>query len=206
MFNRKCKIVFIRPGSTIYTEQNRLYNHDDYPPISEKGKLEIEKISHWLKITNPKIDKIYTSTSLRAIQSTRIIAKSLKVDYELIDNLHERKSGIWGGLTFAQIEEKFPEMLAKYHKNPYGFWPEGGETTEQLNKRVNNILDKLVDENTCQRIILISHGGVIQSAVRKVLNIPPEDQAKVYIPTGSATQISYYEDWASLVYSGYMPL
>jgi len=60
MFERKCKIIFIRHGSTIYTEQKRLYDLDDYPPINEKGKKEVEKIANWLKMSNPNIDMIYS--------------------------------------------------------------------------------------------------------------------------------------------------
>ncbi len=205
MFDRKCKIIFIRHGSTIYTEQNRLYDLDDYPPINETGKIEMEEISKWLKTTNPNIDMIYTSSSLRSIQGSRIIAKSYKMDFEIVDNLYERRPGIWGGLTFKQIEEKYPEMLEQYHTNPCSFWPEGGETTVTLNKRVKQVLEELVNNNLRKRIIIVTHAGVIQAAVSQALGISPRNQAKVYVPNGSATQINYYSEWASLVYSGYLP-
>ena len=29
------------------------------------------------------------------------------IDYKIIDGLHERKAGLWAGLTFEQIEEKY---------------------------------------------------------------------------------------------------
>jgi len=36
--------------------------------------------------------------------------------------------------------------------------------------------------------------------------MPSDKIAKVFIKTGSATQISYYENWSSLVYSDYTPI
>ncbi|MDD3151130.1 MAG: histidine phosphatase family protein [Candidatus Gastranaerophilales bacterium] len=205
MFKRICKIIFVRHGSTIYTEQNRLYDIEDYPPLNEKGKEEMQKASNWLKINSPNIDKIYTSSSLRSIQSARIIAKNCKTDFEITDNLFERKAGIWGGLTFDQIEKKYPDMLNQYHKNPCSFWPDGGESTIEVISRTKKIIDDIVNSNYQKRIVVITHEGVIQSAVSLALGVTPENQTKIYAPTGSITQISYFTEWASLVYSGFIP-
>ena len=206
MFDRICKIIFIRHGATIYTDQNRLYDIDDYPPINEKGKKEMEKVANWLKVCNSGIDVIYTSSALRSIQSARILSKSFKTDFEILDDLYERRAGIWGGLTFKQIEEKYPEMLEQYHKNPCSFWPDGGETTIDVNKRVQKTIEKLVNDNFHKRILVITHSGVIQAAVGISISISPENQMRIYIPTGSATQINYYMEWQSLVYSAYLPV
>lgn len=206
MFTRKCKITFIRHGSTINTEENRLFDDENYPALNENGKKEIEKISNWVKAKGLKVDKIYTSSSLRTLQSAAIISKSCKQDFEVLTTLGSRKAGIWSGLTFNQIEKKYPSMLEEYHKNPDNYWPEGGENTLNVNERVKTTIDKIIEENTGNRIIIVTHCEVIQAAVRNALDIPMKNQFKVHIPTGSATQISYYEGWASLVYSGYLPV
>ena len=139
MFKRKCKVILIRHGATIYSEQKRLYDGEDYPPINQQGKTEMENLTKWLSLRVPHIDTIYTSSSLRAIQSTRIISKEYDIDYKIVDGLYERKAGIWGGLTFEQIEEKYPKMLEEYHKNPYEYCPEGGESTQDVRKRIDEI-------------------------------------------------------------------
>lgn len=206
MFDLKCKIIFIRHGATIYTEQKRLYDVDDYPPINEKGKREMEKISGWLKCCSPNIDAIYSGSALRSVQSARIIAKNFKKEFEILDNIYDRRSGIWGGMTFKQIEEKYPEILEQYHKNPNNFWPEGGESTKELNTRVTTPLNKLIQDNFQKKIIVITNVDIIQSAISLALDINPVNQTRVYIPSGSATQINYYAEWSSLVYSGYLPV
>ena len=43
-FNRKCKVTFICHGSTIYSEENRISDNENYPPLSDYGQEEIEKI------------------------------------------------------------------------------------------------------------------------------------------------------------------
>lgn len=206
MFKRKCKITFISHGATVYSEENRISDNENYPPINDSGQEEIEKICDWLKKRAVKNDKIYTGSSLRTVQTAHMISKVFKKDFEIIDGLHSRKYGVWGGLTFEQIENKYPQMLEQLHENPCSFCPERGEAILAFNKRISKIIKKIVEENTGNRIIIVTHPDVIQSAIGKAIQLPPQHQSKIYIKTGSATQISYFESWASLVYSGYVPL
>ena len=59
-----------------------------------------------------------------------------------------------------------------------------------------------MEENNSSRIIIVTHGEVIQSAVASILHIPADYQTRIIIPTGSATQISYFKGWSVLVYTG----
>jgi len=205
MFKRKCKVILIRHGATIYSEQRRLYDTEEYPPINQKGKDEMENITDWLVSRNVHVDAIYSSSSLRAVQSARILSKHYGIDYKEIDSLYERKAGIWGGLTFEQIEEQYPEMLEKYHENPYEYWPKGGETTQEVRTRIEKTLYELVQENQYKTIVIVTHEGVIQSAIASVLGVKPENQGKIIIPTGSASQINFYSEWATLAFCAHVP-
>lgn len=205
-FKRKCKITFIRHGATINTEDNRLFDDESYPAINANGKLEIENIANWVKKKGLKVDKIYSSTALRTTQSARILSQICNTDFETLEGLESRKMGIWSGLSFKEIEEKYPHTLEAYHKDPENYKTEGGETILELNKRIADVINKIIENNLNKRLIIVTHSDVIQAAIANALGIPVEHQFKVYIPTGSATQISYFEDFASLVYSGYLPL
>ena len=206
MFKRRCKIIFIAHGSTIYSEENRLSDKLDYPPLNENGYSEIEKICEFIKGRGVKLNKIYTSPSMCCVQSAEIIAEKLKQDFETVKELTNRKCGILSGLTFDQIEKKHPALLEELHKNQLKFCPEGGEEVQEFNGRIQNILSGIIKDNISGRIIIVTHPSIIQSAIRNALSIPPEHQYKIHIKPASATQISYFKDWASLVYSNYTPL
>jgi len=173
MFNRKCKITFIAHGATIHSEENRVSDKENYPPLNEAGEQEIEKICEWLKKRAIKNDVIYSSPALRTIQSAQMVAKVFKKDFEIVDDLHFLK------------------------KN---------EDVMDFSKRIVKIIKKIVEDNIGNRIIIVTHPEVIQSAISSAIKLPVKNQKNIYIKTGSASQISYYENWASLVYSGYIPL
>lgn len=206
MFKRKCKITFIAHGSTIYSEENRLTNKIDYPPLNDNGYQEIKKIAEFVKIRGLKTDNIYCSPALCCVQSAEILADELKQDFTPINDLYTRKCGVWSGLSFDEIEKQYPEMLEELHKTPQNFCPEGGEDIDLFNKRVDNIVSQVIEKNLRGRVIIVTHPSVIQSAIKNALSIPPEHQYKIYIKPASATQISYFTSWASLVYSDYTPL
>lgn len=206
MFKRKCKITFIAHGSTIYSEENRLTNKIDYPPLNDNGYQEIKKIAEFVKIRGLKTDNIYCSPALCCVQSAEILADELKQDFTPINDLYTRKCGVWSGLSFDEIEKQYPEMLEELHKTPQNFCPEGGEDIDLFNKRVDNIVSQVIEKNLRGRVIIVTHPSVIQSAIRNALSIPPEHQYKIYIKPASATQISYFTSWASLVYSDYTPI
>ncbi len=205
-FKRKCKITFIKHGATINTEEHRFFDDETFPSLNETGKMEMEKISQWVYDKGIKTDKIYTSSAQRCIQSARILAEVCEQDFEILKDFSARKSGSWSGLSLEDIESKFSGQLSLYYKEPEHFTPVGAESLEEFNNRVAEYIENIVKNNIHKRIIIVTHGDIIQAAIAKALNVPLNDQFKIYIPTGSATQISYFEDFASVVYSSYIPL
>ena len=206
MFKRKCKITFIAHGSTIYSEENRISDKLEYPPINENGEEEIQKIVEFIQKRGVKTNKIYTSPALSCVQSAEIIAEELKQDFVVLDELTNRKCGIWSGLTFNEIEKKYPEMIDDFHNNPLSFCPANGEDINSFDVRVDKSINKIIEDNIRGRVILVTHPSIIQAAIKNALNIPAENQHKIYIKPASATQISYFINWASIVYSGYVPV
>lgn len=205
-FHRKCKITFICHGATIYSEEGRFSDAENYPPLSELGVEEMETLSKYLKARGVKNDIIYTSPSIRTIQSAMMVAKVFKKDYVIVEDLKTRACGEWNGLTFSQVLKKYPEGLSKILSEPDKTTMAGAESSVEFITRVKNVIDGLVAQNIGNRIIIVTHPEVIQAAICAALDIPADKLPKIFIRTGSATQISYFDEWASLVYSDYVPL
>ena len=205
-FSRKCKITFICNGATVYSEDDRFTDAESYPPLNDAGQEEIEKICEYLRERGVKNDKIYTSPALRSVQSAATIAKSFKQDFEIIEDLHPRKCGRFNGLTFEQVDEKYPEDLDKFINSPEIAVPEDAESITNFINRVNNSINNIIEKNLGNRIIIVTHKDVIKAAICCALNIPHSSLHKIYIKSGSATQISYYEKWSSLMYCDFKPL
>lgn len=205
-FHRKCKITFVCHGATIYSEEGRFSDAENYPPLSELGVEEIEALTKYFKARGVKNDVIYTSPSIRTVQSAMMIAKLFKQEYEVIDELRTRACGKWNGLTYTQIMEKYPDGFTKILTEPDKTTVAEAESSVEFISRVKKVIDELVAKNIGNRIIIVTHPEVIQAAICAALEIPADKLPKIFIRTGSATQISYFDEWSSLVYSDYVPL
>lgn len=205
-FSRKCKITFVCHGATIYSEEGRFSNQDNYPPLSELGVEEMETLAKYLKSRGVKNDAIYTSPSIRTVQSAMMIAKIFKKEYIIAEDLKSRNYGRWNGMTMGQILSKYPEGFSDVLLAPEKVMGEDAESSADLISRVKTSIGNIVSDNIGNRIIIVTHPEIIQAAICAALDIPADKLPKIFIRTGSATQISYFEKWASLVYSDSVPL
>ena len=199
MFKRKCKITFVSHGATVHTMDGIICDTEKYPKLNEFGEEEIEKVCRTLENRAVAYDKIYTSSSARCTQSAEIIAKLFKKKISIID-LPARNHGDWSGRSYEDLFDQYgPEVILQE--------PQNGESIATFNKRVSDVIDKLVEENRGNRIIVVTTPDVIQSAIAKTLELTPVNQFKNLIKTGTLTQISYFEgDWSSVIYSDHIPV
>ena len=205
-FNRRCKITFISHGATIYSEEGRFSDAQNYPPLSDGGVEEMKNLVEYLKARGVKNDAIYSSPSVRTQQSAEMISKLFKQEYEIVDELSPRQCGKWNGLTFSQILNSYPNAFSDIVEYPEMETQGGGESSIKFVGRIKKVIDELVEKNIGNRIIIVTHPEVIQAAICAALDIKADKLLKIYIRTGSLTQISYFENWASLVYSDNVPL
>lgn len=205
MRRRKCKITFVAHGATVHSEENIYSDKEKYPPLSELGEYEISKVCEYLQNRGVKSNRIYSSPALRCTQTAELVAKVFKTKFVSIPELYAKKCGDWNGLSLDSIFIKHPELKEEPF-NVIQFTPNGGEFLKDFNQRVNDVISKIVEEQIGNRIIIVTYPEVIQAAVANALNIEEGNQAKIIIKTGSLTQISYFTNWASVIYSGYIPL
>lgn len=202
MLKRKCKITFIAHGETINTQEGRISDSETYPPLTEHGQEQIARVCEYLRKRGVKSDKIYTSPATRCIQTVEPVAKIFKQEFEILDNLHIRKCGNLNGKTFESLSKQYADNFPTIANLEV----EGCESLQDFNRRVNDEISKLVQENVASRLIVVTYPMIIQSIVANALGIPNEDQFKLLIKPGSLTQISFFENWASLIYADYIPL
>ncbi len=202
MLERKCKITFIAHGETVNTQEERISDSENYPPITEYGQEQIQRVCELLKRRGVKSNKILTSPATRCIQSVKPIAKMFKQDFEIIDELHIRKCGTLNGKTFETVLKQYKTDFPSIANMDV----EGCEPLEDFNKRVFDEIMKIVKENIGSRLIIVTYPMVIQSITARILHVPADAQFRILVKPGSMTQISFFDTWASLIYSGYVPI
>lgn len=206
IFKKKCKITYIAHGSTIFSENHKLNYGLEYPPINKNGEQQMLNIIEFIKIRGVKNDKIISGPALCTVQSAELLSEELKKDFKIDETLLPRNYGDWDGLTLEQVKKRYPQFENRTSVSMFLETPENGEDLDSFNERVLKSVSNIVEENIGKRLLVVTHPAIIRSAVCSALKIPKEAQYNIYIKTGSATQLSYFEDGVCLKYSNYVPI
>ena len=73
-------------------------------PMGEKGLAQAVAMAGKL----PPVTAVFSSPLTRAVQTAQAIGLSVTV----LEGLRELHAGVWDGLTFAEIRQRFPELYA----------------------------------------------------------------------------------------------
>ncbi|MEE9395375.1 MAG: alpha-ribazole phosphatase family protein [Methylococcales bacterium] len=105
---------------------------------------------------------IVSSPLLRCADFAREYADRHKIPLRIDKRLREIHFGQWEGQSPAELMKKQPQDLALFWTNPYDNPPPGGETLVTFEKRVLEAWQTIRHMNLDQRILIVTHGGVIR--------------------------------------------
>ncbi|MBI5664499.1 MAG: alpha-ribazole phosphatase [Nitrospirae bacterium] len=182
------RVYLIRHGETEGAESRRYKGHIDVP-LSENGIEQIKRVAEYimrdgdvgarravpLQNGNGGVDAVYSSDLSRAIKSAEIIAGPHGLKPVIVEALKERSFGVWEGMSFDEIKEKWPDAFNAWAANPLKFSPMDGESTIEVRDRVIKAFEEIINKHNGQTIAIVSHGGVIRVLLSELLGMPLEN-------------------------------
>lgn len=144
------ELYLVRHGETDWNRERRIQGRTDIP-LNDTGRAQARSTAGLL--ATQAWDAVLTSPLLRARETAEIIGARLGIAPESLDLLIERNYGEAEGCTDAELDERFPGERT----------PSGRESREEVVARVLPALELLSRERRGQRIVVVSHGGVIRS-------------------------------------------
>lgn len=182
------KIYLIRHGQTDWNIAGMIQGSHDIP-LNETGRIQARKLAE--AMDQRPITKIFSSPLIRAAETAQMIAKRQKVELCSIKPLVEVEFGKWEGLTWAEIENQFPEELKRWTMNPQEVSPPGGETLTSIRNRCVEAW-KIIREITGgnEDVAIVSHGATLGHFYSFLMGNKPGEDHKI-VENASITTISY---------------
>lgn len=155
--------------------------------LTDTGVKQAEVLSE--KIADKKIDKLYASDMIRAIDTMKIgVSKNPNAkDLEIHEDrrLRERNYGDWQGYSKLEKHLEDPEMLHGIRRG-YDDEPPHGESLHDTVNRVHEFMDELLEEMREKKInVAIScHGNSIRGIRQYFEKLSNEDAALIETPLG----------------------
>ncbi len=163
------RLLLVRHGNTADEETGRVYKGSLDIPLSDKGRDRMRKAAAFL--SSFTIDKVYTSTLSRSVESGRIVAGPHGLDIEMTPALNEVSFGDWEGLSFDQIRQRYRREQELWLEDPGNHPPPGGESFCDAQARGMGRLQQIIDEHEGQTIAVVGHGGMLRIMIFSLLDL-----------------------------------
>lgn len=181
------KLIFIRHGQTDWNVQGKIQGSYD-SELNDTGIKQAMKLSEKLLSLNYKFSKIYSSPQKRALKTAEILSKSCNVDYISLKDLQEMNMGKWEGLSWKEVEEKYPNEYKEWYLNRRYTKTPDGESYQDMLERVLKAINKIIKENT-NDVVIVSHSAVIMCLQCYVTNTPFNEMLKFKTKNANITEI-----------------
>lgn len=191
----KTNLYLIRHGEAVVNVQPIVGGMKGDKGLTEHGILQAEHLRDRLKETGEiQADVLIASTLPRARQTAEIIAPALGLPITFDDEVQEVRVGEADGMTNAEAWAKYGPPAVDH--DTFKRISPGGENWSEFVLRVATALNRITREHVGKTIVVVCHGGVIDSSFIYFfgMNSLCRPQAGMYTNNTSLTHWQQYTD------------
>jgi probable phosphoglycerate mutase len=189
------RFIVVRHGETRWNVEQRIQGHGD-SPLTARGLAQADAIGE--RLAEERFDALVASDLGRALQTAGRIAKRTGHAVVADSRLRERNFGEGEGLTYAQIDARFPGAFSRTREMDPDFLVPGGETRRQFHHRIMLAFEALAREHDGRRVAVVAHGGVLAAIYRVIHDIPVAQPHAIPISNAAYNAITFEADAWSL--------
>lgn len=166
------RIIFWRHGRTEWN-RNGLFQGQEDIDLDATGREQAARAAEVLLTRGPT--RIVSSDLRRAADTAAALASVAGLDVSYDPRLRETDAGEWQGLSFAQIDERFPEGNAAWRGGDPEVRAGGAENRLDVGGRMlAAVTDAVGSTAPGDTLVVVSHGGSIRAALAALMGLPPE--------------------------------
>ncbi len=174
---KKTIIDLVRHGEP---EGGRMYRGGGTDhPLSEQGW---EQMQASLYETGEDWSAIITSPMLRCRTFAFDLAQKRNLPCEEIEHLREAGYGDWEGKTPQQLIAENEEAYWQFFDDPVSARPAHSEPLDVFTRRIEGVLNTVLEKYQGQHILLVSHLAVTRAIIGVVLGMPLASQQLIDMP------------------------
>ncbi len=155
------KLIIIRHGYSLFNKEKRFSGQYDVA-LDSVGLSQAQDTANFI-LENYKIDKIYSSDLIRALQTAMPIAAALNLPINKTSDLREWNVGEWQGKRIEDVKKEYPETFTLYKTDVGISHPDGGESFSEFQQRCVCAIENIVAENDGKTVLVSTHGGVVRA-------------------------------------------
>ena len=190
------RVLAIRHGETAWNVDSRIQGQLDIP-LNDTGRWQAHRLAR--AVAEEGISAVYSSDLLRALETAQSVARGCGQPITTDTGLRERGFGVFEGLTFREIEARWPEQSERWRKRDPAFGPEGGEMLQDFYARCVATASRLAAAHPGETIALVAHGGVMDCLYRAASRVALDAPRSWLLGNASINRLLYTPQGFTLV-------
>jgi ribonuclease H / adenosylcobalamin/alpha-ribazole phosphatase len=188
--------LLLRHGQTPMSVERRYAGTSDVP-LTSVGLQQAEAAAK--RLASAELDVIMTSPLQRARQTAERVA-ACGAPVVVDEGFRETDFGIWEGLTFAEVRERWPAELAAWLADP-SVAPPSGESFDAVAARVGDALTRVLAVYPQRRVLIVSHVTPIKTLITNALLAPAAAMYRMHLDVAALSEIDWYPDGPAVLRS-----
>ena len=177
--------------------QKRYAGRSDVP-LTQSGLQQAAAAAK--RLASAGLDVIVASPLQRTVATASEVAAVTGVQVVTDEGFRETDFGVWDGLTFAEVRQRWPAELATWLADP-AVPPPGGESLADVSIRVTEALRRVLAGHPRQRVLIVSHVTPIKTLVAAALLAPPAALYRMHLDVAALCEIDWYADGPAVLRS-----
>ncbi len=170
------------------------YNGHIDVDVSPRGMTQMEGIAAYLR--DKEISGVYSSDLLRARRGAEAIARYHDLPIQPFSEFREIKMGIWEGLTFQEIQDRYPQEVGRKFDDFIHYRIPGGENLIDVRNRAVKKIRELIAMKTGSEIVLVGHGGMNMVLLCDAMDLELKNFFRITQGNGCLNIIDYFDETA----------
>jgi 2,3-bisphosphoglycerate-dependent phosphoglycerate mutase len=162
-------LVLVRHGETSWNAEGRIQGHMDIA-LSRLGIAQAQAVGK--RMAGENFDVVYSSDLIRAYHTALPAVPDPDRTIVRDQRLRERHLGVLQGLTGEEAMAGHPAAWKVFKSRNPDLALEGGESLGEFSRRVVGFVEDVLNKHAGGRVLVVTHGGVLDAAYRHALGMP----------------------------------
>jgi broad specificity phosphatase PhoE len=156
------RIYFVRHGETALNAEKRMMGSRFDDSLNDEGHRQAYEMARGMA---SDFDVVVSSPLKRALETAEYLKTIHKYDIVILDEFREFDGGLLSGMKWDKISELTGgrltlESLRKAYETDFSEF--GGESVEDVRKRVNAGLEKIKTHFPGKKVLVVTHAGILR--------------------------------------------
>ena len=192
-------VLLLRHGDTKLSPERRFSGIGSAAlGLSAAGRDQARLAAGSVQLQGHAFAEVLTSPLTRCQETARIVAAALGVPIVVDAELREMDFGRWEGMTFDEVQDRYPEDLQRWTQSAEAPPTGSSETFAAVIERMGTVAERLASRYAGASVVAVTHITPMKALVAHALGAPASALFRMELSSACFSRISYTGGEASV--------